>query len=1219
MPALFFVAVSIGVYCQEEIGGVVNHYAKVNSIGPGFVMVSSAQAAQFASGDYVLLIQMQGVGIQTAQGSYGRFVQTLIGTPGAYEFLQVQSVNIGTGEIRFTRNVYINSYDALGNVQLVRVPFYNEPVVTSTLSAQPWDNTSGTGGVLAIMAGKKLIMNADIDVSGQGFAGATGVSGIGECVYTNVAANGRDSYAISWNNAGFKGEGIAVHDYTGALLYPDHAKGQGMNFSGGGGGNGRFSGGGGGSNRGKGADGGLENALLCSADPRDGGYGGMAISGSIIEDGIFLGGGAGASTHASGATASAGGNGGGIVFIIADSIDANNHIIRANGVTALNSTGDAGAGGGGAGGSVVLSFMGLNTGLRISANGGNGGTSHGGSIEGGGGGGGGGLIWLSATSTPALLTSATVQCGTPAPSPSPTNPQEGLGELKYTYIPKLNGFLFNSIRSAVTGNRIDSVCSNLRYGQLTGTQPVGGTPPYTFIWQVSTTSASAGFTNAPGNNSQQHYTPPAELSRTSWFRRVVRDQGGAITDISLPVNIIVHQSIKNNIIGNPETLCYGQNASELIPLGTVEDGNGIYAYGWEMSTDNISYTALPAETESYHPSQPFTRTTWYRRSVSSGACADISPSVMITVLDPVVNNTILTPAQEICAGMVFVNLEATAAPVLSGGDNTYRYVWESSSDNSAWVTAAGVSNTVGYNPQESAAYFPGYQYFRRVVYSGINNVCRNASEPVLLNSYPAISSNNIIPSDQTICSGSAPAVLTGSAPLNGKGPGSYTFTWQDSTGSHSWTDIQGFINVASQNFAPPALTDSVRYRRIVRSSACVSISNTARINVHAPLSDNTISLLSVGSADTTICNGSTPHRITGLNVSGGTGLPGDYAYLWFSSADNVRWTEVEGATGREYQPGALTTDTWFRRRAVSGECVSESEPVRISVLPLISNNTIAGDQVVCKSDIPAVLGQVSGQSISGGSGQYTYQWQQSSDGSSWIPAAGVNNSPDGSYQPPAMINNIMYRRFVASGANNCCSSISNVLELVKDSLPQGYSIDAGRDTIIHSFDRLIRLQASAPADGGTGKWTLLNGSGSFDNDSAPNPVVSGLSEGLNTFLWTVSRGACKLEDEIQVTVMNLVIPEGFSPNNDPGGYNNTFRIKGLDTDKQLAELTIINGAGIVVFRTSNTGGSEWVDWDGKSIKGNDVPEGTYYYLLKLTSKGNGQVFKRSGFVVLKRY
>ncbi|MBN2667188.1 MAG: gliding motility-associated C-terminal domain-containing protein [Bacteroidales bacterium] len=1213
MLVLFIAGGSIQINGQEEIGGIINHYAKVNSISPGLVIVSPAQASQFAAGDYVLLIQMQGVGIQTAQGSYGVNVQSLIGTPGAYEFLQLLSVNAGTGEIRFTRNVYINSYNPSGNVQLIRVPFYNEPVVTSTLSAQPWNNATGTGGVVAIMAGRKLTLNASIDVTGQGFAGAPGVLGTGECVSTNVTANSLDSYNLSWNNAGLKGEGVAIHDYNGVLLYPDHAKGQGRNFTGGGGGNGRFSGGGGGSNRGKGADGGIENALQCSIDPRDGGYGGMNIFGSIIQDGVFLGGGAGASTQASGSTASAGGSGGGIVFIIADSIDGNNNIIRAEGVTALNSVSDAGAGGGGAGGSIILSLQGFNSELAISANGGNGGTSPGGSGEGGGGG--GGLIWFSTPSTPAFVTGASVANGTPAP----TIPSEGLGELKYSYFPNLNGFLFNSIRSAETGNRIDSVCSNVRYGQLTGTQPVGGTPPYSYRWESSTVSAITGFTDAPGTNNQQHYTPPAELSETTWFRRVVTDFGAAITDVSLPVNLIVHQNIKNNIIADPGTLCYGQNASVLNSAGVISDGNGTYEYRWETSTDNLSFTDLPTATESYQPSQPLTQTTWYRRTVSSGACMDVSPSVSINVLNPVENNSILTPAQEICEGMTFINLEGTVAPTLSGGDNTYRYVWESSSDNSVWTAAAGVTSTAGYDPAESAAYFPGQQYFRRVVYSGSNDVCRNASEPVILTSYPELTSNTLVSADQTICSGSDPVVITGSSPLNGAGPGSYTFTWQDSTENHSWTDITGFTNGAFPDFTTPVLTDTVRYRRIVRSSACMSISNAVWINVHETVSDNTISLLSDGLADTTICSGSTPHRITGLIATGGTGVPGDFIYLWSSSPDNTSWTEIPAATGNEYQPGALTSTTWFRRRAVSGECISESEPVRITVLPVIANNTIAGDQVVCKSDIPALLTQAPGQSISGGSGSYSYLWQQSADGSSWVSAQGTNNSSDGSYQPPAMTNSMRYRRFVTSGAFDCCSSISNVLELVKDSLPEGYVISAGRDTILHSFDHIIQLQADPPADGGTGRWTLVNGSGSFDNDTDANTKVSGLSEGLNTFLWTVTRGACTIEDEIQVSVLNLMIPEGFSPNDDPGGYNNIFRINGLDLENQEAELTIINGAGTEVFRTSNNGGDEWINWDGRTLKGTEVPEGTYYYLLKLTSKGNGQIFKKSGFIVLKRY
>jgi len=56
-----------------------------------------------------------------------------------------------------------------------------------------------------------------------------------------------------------------------------------------------------------------------------------------------------------------------------------------------------------------------------------------------------------------------------------------------------------------------------------------------------------------------------------------------------------------------------------------------------------------------------------------------------------------------------------------------------------------------------------------------------------------------------------------------------------------------------------------------------------------------------------------------------------------------------------------------------------------------------------------------------------------------------------------------------------------------------------------------------------------------------------------------------------------------------------------------------------VFSTSNIDGNEWTDWDGKNSKGIDLPEGTYYFLLKITSKKSGQVFRKSGFIVLKRY
>ncbi len=1197
---------------QEQISGVINKYGKVNTIGAGYVIVGNpAQAAQFSAGDYVLLIQMQGVGIQTVQDSYGVNVQAVFGAPGGYEFLVVLSVNYGTGRIDFTRNIYINTYDVNANVQLVQVPFYNSPVVSGTVTAQGWNSSTGTGGVVALLAGRKLTLNADIDVSGNGFSGAAGVSGIGECVYTNEAANNHDSYPLSWNNAGLKGEGVAIHDAAYGLLYPNHAKGQGRNFTGGGGGNGWFSGGGGGSNRGKGADGGREKFVigLCGNDPREGGYGGMNIIGTVIQNGLFNGGGGGASTQAAGATASAGGNGGGIVIIVADTINGNTHNIRSRGATAANASGDAGAGGGGAGGSVALSFQTILGQMQISSNGGNGGSNPG--DFGAGGGGGGGLIWLSTASRPAQITSATIACGTPEPS----TPAEGTGELKYNYTPALNGFLFNAVVSARTGNRTDSVCSDVMYGQLVGTTPVGGTPPYTFQWQRSTTSATSGFSPAAGTNNTRNYTPPALLTQTTWFRRVVNDNG-SITDISLPVKVTVHPYLKNNSIGNPDTLCYNQTASALVPVLTLQDGNGIYSYSWESSTNETTFNSLIAVTASYQPPAPLTATTWYRRTVHSGSCVSVSVPVRINVIDTISNNTILTPAQEICHGSLFTNLQGTVAPALAGGDNSYRYRWESSSNGTSWVTATGTTNGAVYNPLEPAPYFPGQQYFRRVVMSGSNNVCVNYSHSVILNDYPAITGNSVTSGDQTTCSGSVPAQLTGSVPLNGKGPDTYLYTWQDSSRAHSWTNIAGHVSTTEQNYLPLAITDTTRYRRVVNSSVCTSTSKSVIIRVHKPVTNNLISLEG-GNTDTTLCSGAVPHNLTGTIPSGGTNIPGDYAYQWSSSPDNSSWTDL-GGTGRDFQPASLAATAWLRRKVTSGQCSSFSPTVKITVLPLITNNNISADQVVCKHDLPALLTQDGSLTLSGGSGSYSYSWEQSSDGLIWDPAAGTNNSGNGTYQPEIMTRSIRFRRNVRSGANDCCSSASNIVELTIDSLPDGTSVNAGADTSLFSFDYIIRMSADSPFEGGTGKWSLVEGTGTIQNENDPGTSISGLSKGLNRFLWSVTKGACKLEDAVDVTVYDLVIPEGFSPNDDPQNLNNTFMIKGLDLPNQEAELTILNGAGTEVFHTSNIG-SEWQEWDGKNLKGIDLPEGTYYYLLKIRSKGNSKLFKKSGFIVLKRY
>jgi hypothetical protein len=1404
LPSLLKLVVGILVFTgfggkvlssDKIIQGKVNVYRKVLTVNTGSVIVNSVDS--IAPGDTVLLIQMQGVGIDTDQGAYGTYVAQKFGEPGGYEFLLVQSVDPGTKTVVFRNNI-LNTFDTKGNVQLIKVPFYNTATVGGILTAKSWDPVEQTGGVLALIVGRKLTLNAGINVSGKGFYGGSATSGNGTCDPVDL-----DSHPSAYQNSGFKGEGVAIHDALAVLLNPDHAKGKGANMTGGGGGNGRFSGGGGGSNRGIGEYGGLEKRDLCDANPSDGGRGGFTVRSTQIEDGIFLGGGGGASTHLTGSASTPGGRGGGIVFIIADTISGNQNFIRADGASALNAVADGGGGGGGAGGSVVISlqsFSSVETDiLDINANGGNGGSNPGG--FGSGGGGGGGLIAVSTSSLPAKVRTG-VNYGTPSFTPALM-----VGELKYDFVAKLNGFLFNSIRSEVTGNQIDSICSNVPFGKITGTIPIGGTSPYIYEWEYSTTSETAGFTPAPGINNQPDYTPGL-LSVTTWFRRIVTDAGApALVDISKPVKVIVQQAITDNLVGKDTILCYNQDPLKLVPLNAGPGaGNGIYSYRWIQNNDNADWDTSPDATganlaEDYDP-PVLTDTTYYVRVVTSGRCIDYSPSVKITVLPVINTNILLTTDQTICYGDQFININASDTPVLNGGDGTFRFKWIGSADGTVWADAAGTISSATYDPVEASSYFPGTEYFSRIVLSGFNDCCADTSNAVLFTSHPVIT-NNSVSQPQTICSGNSPVLLAGTQPENGNGV-NYTFIWQDSSKLHNWMTITSGGN--GRDYQPPVLVDTTAYRRIVLSSACDDTSNVVVVAVHKPVTNNTISLLSGSGPDTTICNNSVPARLSGTDPEGGTDVVTDYIFEWQYSANNTDWNPVpSGGTASDYQPGALSATVYYRRKVSSGECSSLSNTINIIVLPDIANNIIPGDTMICYNTAALPL---AGAVLSGGAGPGTYSffWEQSPDGTSWGPASGTGNTE--TYQPPALTAPMSYRRTVTSGPAGCCISTSNVMTTGINPLPTGQiisvtdtiicegsqvplklhltgapswkmvysqnssqvtvdniragdttilvtpsttlsyeafsysffslqddngciatsltgsrnaeiykvpvafageddkicgpeyilkatptvgtgtwyfppevvdatangpevtvkidssftstsvqykfyweevnwqcvnrdsvlitfdrrinSVNAGDDKVLYSFDNLAQVVAEPVREGESGKWTVVTGTGDFDDDTADSTNVRNISKGLNTYLWTITNGECRLEDRVNIEVYDLVVPEGFSPNYDPDNYNNTFIISGLDLRKkwvapdsvpayQIADLIIINSAGTEVFSTTNRKGNTWKDWDGKNSKGLDLPEGTYYYLLKLTSVETGKVFKKSGFIVLKRY
>ena len=374
--------------CSQEagIGGIINAYTPVLSLNTCNNKINVEDASAFNVGDTVLVIQMKGAVIDTSNtSSFGTV--TDYKNSGNYEFNYVKSK---TGNIIEFKNVLTRQYDVPnGKVQLVRVPYYQNVNIASTLTCLPWDGSKG--GVLVFNVQDTLTLNADIDVSGKGFRG--GVPLNSSIVTCNAQLYFYDPLS---NNGAQKGESINI--ISNNINY-----GRGSSANGGGGGNAHNSGGGGGGNAGQGGQGGDQWDQCKNISENVGGIGGRSLNNNITLNKLFLGGGGGMG-HGNDQNEYPAGNGGGIIIVSANSIITNNRIIKAdgtNGITCGNSSVcNDGMSAGGAGGAILFNVNNISDSSEIEARGGKGADSYyihpfvDTSKVGPGGGGGGGYVAL---------------------------------------------------------------------------------------------------------------------------------------------------------------------------------------------------------------------------------------------------------------------------------------------------------------------------------------------------------------------------------------------------------------------------------------------------------------------------------------------------------------------------------------------------------------------------------------------------------------------------------------------------------------------------------------------------------------------------------------------------------------------------------------------------------------------------------------------------------
>ncbi|MBD2715002.1 T9SS type A sorting domain-containing protein [Microvirga sp. STR05] len=422
-------------------GSVLNtYYPGAASVAAGSsaltVGAAAAGTTPISAGDLVLLMQMQGATITTANdASYGANNATGTGnsttdfTAGQYEYgIAAADVPLTGGTLQLvgglTRGYQNLDYDDASNptgqrrFQVIRVPQFSDLDVSGTAAGTPAWNGS-TGGVLALdVAGlTSFASGAAVDLTAKGFRG-----GGGRITDGSTTALASDYRRGNSGAHGAKGEGTAgtpqfVYNGTGIVNgglagYRNGFTGRGAPGNAGGGAvdfapitNSGNAGGAGGGNAGTGGSGGYGFG--------SGGTGAQALGGAVVAlantTRITLGGGGGAgSANGAGSgnsnfAAASGGLGGGILLLRTGSVSGTG-TLRANGGNAPGTAAaQEGAGGGGAGGSIVV-LANLTSGLSnltLQANGGTGGSANTAAADnyGPGGGGGGGFIYTNGAAT----------------------------------------------------------------------------------------------------------------------------------------------------------------------------------------------------------------------------------------------------------------------------------------------------------------------------------------------------------------------------------------------------------------------------------------------------------------------------------------------------------------------------------------------------------------------------------------------------------------------------------------------------------------------------------------------------------------------------------------------------------------------------------------------------------------------------------------------------
>ena len=448
---------------------------------------------------------------------------------------------------------------------------------------------------------------------------------------------------------------------------------------------------------------------------------------------------------------------------------------------------------------------------------------------------------------------------------------------------------------------------------ITSTSSVAGSNFEFFVNGTSYQDSTSG-TFSPTLNS------PNAINGGDFITVIVTTPGGCsvTTSITMIENIITPPATPTT---TSSTICSGDVPAAIV--GTTGSASGTITYQWQNSTDNITFTNISgAISSTYTATTGITTTTYYRRQTNSTlngiVCSAPSGSVRVDVTVPPIGGITGTATS---GGSVTGSSTLTICPgelvtFSATGGASYEYT----TSGGTVLQARSTSNTY------SSTTLVNNDTVRVTVFDQVAGGCSSETEVITIvdGLAPAIT----LISDQladTFCTGDD-IIITSTSSVAGS-----TFTFY----------VEGVLQFGpSTTSSYTALAGSIE--DLDEVSVVVTSPGGCSVTSSVTFFENSISTVgTLTTATPTICSGDVSSRIIGsTSVASGT-----ITYEWLSSIDNVTYTVITGTNSTSYDPGTLTTTTYFKRRTISTlngiQCEAESIAQRIYITSVPAGGILA--------------------------------------------------------------------------------------------------------------------------------------------------------------------------------------------------------------------------------------------------------------------------------------